>query len=471
MNRKLKKIIAFIFILSLIIFICVIIFNLLDNSEIKYDIAINKMLESEEKIKSDLSTGTTYYISCDGTSTDGTDINNPMSLTQAKTKTYGNDDRILFKRGDTFYGTISLTLNNTDGFVYIGAYGEGERPIISGANILIDPEAWIKENNIYKIDLYNSENFVGIGQLNWEPYNIAFIEDENGNIYGDRKRYLNDLTENFDFYCENQFLYMKLDENPSELLGRLKFVQRCDLVKISSNMIIEDLNIQNCGAHAISKKNETIENVYIKNCIIQNIGGSLQVPESFTRYGNGIEFWNQAKNTLVENCILRNIFDTGYTLQGDSNLDGFENNIFRNNILINCSYDTEIFSYDKNNPGKQSKIERYIYENNISINQGRGWGYEHRNDTRVASVLVFWANDTLPDKADITMRDNIYFNFRNLYYTYNVYNNPVSNEKYKSVLKSENNKLYMAEDSTILCGEGNYANTAVLEKIRSREEF
>ena len=283
----------------------------------------------------------TYYVSADGISNDGTDINNPMSLNEANKKTYYGNEKVLFKRGDTFYGVINFNVEATEEkMFYIGTYGEGEeKPIISGANILVNSNAWLyDEENLYKIDLSNYSNFYGIGRTYWEPYNIGFLEDEN------------------DFYCENNYLYIKSIINPSQKFGRIKFVSRNNLVRISSNTIITGLNIQDTGAHGIVKKGNELKNVYIYNFIIQNIGGSVQTASTIKRYGNGIEFWNQAENTLVEKCIIKNIYDGAYTVQGNTTLTGFQNNVCRNNIFINCTYDIELFAYNKTDTSLKAKM-------------------------------------------------------------------------------------------------------------------
>ena len=144
----------------------------------------------------------TYYVSANGTSKDGTDINNPMSLKEANNKTYHGNEKILFKCGDTFYGTINFNVEaSEDEMFYMGSYGEGEKPIISGANILINRDAWeLDEEGIYKLDLSNYSNFDGIGKTYWEPYNIGFIADEQGNIYYNRKKSKDKLLNQNDFY-------------------------------------------------------------------------------------------------------------------------------------------------------------------------------------------------------------------------------------------------------------------------------
>src|SRR6476619_6683453 len=74
--------------------------------------------------------GTDYYVSASGR-----DTNNGLSTTtawQSITKvnsfTFAANDRILFRRGDTFYGGIILKRSNLS----FGAYGTGAKPVITG---------------------------------------------------------------------------------------------------------------------------------------------------------------------------------------------------------------------------------------------------------------------------------------------------------------------------------------------------
>lgn len=455
-------------IIILILFIIIFLFQMTKNKEkistsnMYYTEEINRMVEKANNIK-ETSGETTYYISVNGTSKDGTNINEPMSLEIANTKIYKGNDKILFKAGETFYGTINFNISTSENeYVYIGAYGEGDKPIISGANILTNAQAWSLEEGLYKIDLSNYNNFEGIGKTYWEPYNIGFIADDTGNIYGNRKESKTEITDEYDYYCEDNYLYIKCSKNPTEKLGKIKFVSRNNLVSISSNTILENLDIQYTGAHGIVKKNDELKNVYIKNCIIQNIGGSVQNINTSTRYGNGIEFWNQAENTLVENCIIRNIYDAGYTVQGNTTNTGFENNICKNNIFINDTYDVEMFSYNKNDSNTKTKLTEQLINNNISINQGRGWGYTVRPDKLSASILVLWYDYSLPQNANVKINNNIYYNYRNNFNT--SINNPITKEHYIKTIKSDNNFMYMADDTTLFTRKGNYQERSILKE-------
>lgn len=58
-------------------------------------------------------------------------------------------DSILFRRGDTFTGALNITVNGSpDDSIYVGAYGKGNKPVISGAKKISGWE--LHENGIYK---------------------------------------------------------------------------------------------------------------------------------------------------------------------------------------------------------------------------------------------------------------------------------------------------------------------------------
>src|SRR5665811_728715 len=88
-------------------------------------------------ILSTIASATDYYVS-----SSGNDANNGISSsTPWKTIAKVNSafslmkpgDRILFNRGDTFYGTIIVTKSGSAGSpITIGAYGTGNNPIITG---------------------------------------------------------------------------------------------------------------------------------------------------------------------------------------------------------------------------------------------------------------------------------------------------------------------------------------------------
>ena len=121
--------------------------------------------------------GTTYYVSSQGTSSDGTDITSPMSLSKAKTKKYGSNDRILLKCGDTFYEQVAFNIEAEDNqYCLISSYGDGEMPVIDMSKIVSNANLCeTYSNGIYKIDLSNKNNFDGYVGDNYKSCNIGFF--------------------------------------------------------------------------------------------------------------------------------------------------------------------------------------------------------------------------------------------------------------------------------------------------------
>ena len=215
---------------------------------------------------------------------------------------------------------------------------------------------------------------------------------------------MNELKDEYDFYCDENSIYIKSVENPIEKLGTLKFAIDVGALRASSNTIYENLKITNTGVHGISRNTSNLKNCTVRNCVIENIGGSVYNKETFTRYGNGIEFWNEAENTLVEKCIIKNTYDAAYTIQGNTSTIGFKNNICRENIFIGCTYDIELFSYYKDNNMITPPMTNSVISNNISINQGKGWGYIVRKDKDPSSILVLWGDNSISEHSDIELK-------------------------------------------------------------------
>src|SRR5690242_8416954 len=83
------------------------------------------------------SSATTYYVS----SSSGNDYNSGMDPSSAwqslsKVSNYYNfqpGDQILFKRGDVFYGSLTISNSGSSGNpIVFGAYGSGPNPVLTG---------------------------------------------------------------------------------------------------------------------------------------------------------------------------------------------------------------------------------------------------------------------------------------------------------------------------------------------------
>lgn len=381
-----------------------------------------------------------YYVSSKGTSAIGTNENDPMSYETAKTKVYLSGDTILFKRGDTFYGTFDPTIAKVDNKITtISSYGEGEMPNIVGYKIVNSEESWqLHTDGIYKIDLTDTRYFSGLMTTSGDSVNIGFLEDSKGAKYFNKKSTLNELESEYDFYCDKDYLYIKSSENPYNKLGELKLATKTNLLIMQSNLKIENIKFSGTGAHGLVGSDESTENVEISNNIIQDIGGSYL--KGTTRYGNGIEFYStDASNIIVKDNIIRNVYDVGFTIQGTRGSG--KNVVVKDNVFVSNSQDSEIWEN-----GSSTGIESYEFTNNISVNAGRGWGYDARPEKYVTAHILFWGY--LIDNTNIYFHHNTVYNPRRLYFIEQTNGTDIF-FKEKDYIKSDYNTYFLTEDATI----------------------
>lgn len=420
-------IIIVIFIIS-----CVLIYNCSINTNNTNINTISISSMEQKFLSTEKVTNTVYYISSTGTSSNGTDINEPMSLAEAKTKTYHANDKILFKCGDIFYDSINFNTDLADGETfYVGSYGEGEKPIITTSKVLNNVEAWKKDSEkIYKLDMSNNDDFTGMLSQN---YNVGFFKDEQGNIYSLRKSEKSLLEKDGDFYCENNYLYLYSSEEPSAKYGKITLAVNVHVLKLHNGMRIENLTVQDTGAHGMETSSKKSKDINISNCIIQNIGGSV-LRTDFTRYGNGIQFYDSdAENIVIRNNIIRNIYDVAFTCQG--NRGSGKNIELSKNIFISNTQNCE-FWYNGTEGGQES----FKYHNNISVNTGKGWGYDARPDKGAAAEFLMYAYN--PQNLDIELKNNKIFNSRRL--------NCIQHSEKLKIVNSDNNYIYTDENLALL---------------------
>ncbi|MBK9332946.1 MAG: right-handed parallel beta-helix repeat-containing protein [Ignavibacteria bacterium] len=116
-----------------------------------------------------------YYISNDGSDgNNGTSISTPWATITKVNSMMGAftaGDKILFRRGDTFFGQLTVSKSGLAGNeIIFGSYGTGELPVITGAK---SPQNWIVHSgNIYKTtftdtlsNLYVSGNIMNIARF------------------------------------------------------------------------------------------------------------------------------------------------------------------------------------------------------------------------------------------------------------------------------------------------------------------
>ena len=407
---------------------------------VTYKEMYEKNAQKESKMKS---ANATYYVSSTGTSLVGKDKDHPMSYETAKSRTFLSGDTILFKRGDTFYGSFYPKINKiNDKKTTISSYGTGALPNICGYKIADRKDCWIehgKGQGLYQINLKDKRYFNGVQAVDANSINIGFIEDKNGKKYYSKKSSLSELKNQYDFFCDDTFLYIKTDKNPYEDLGTLKLAPKAQaLLYVSSNLKVENLKISGTGGHGILGADKTTENVEIVNNVIEDIGGSYL--KASTRYGNGIEFYGtNVKDVVVKNNVIRNTYDVGFTIQGT---EGSGNNVIvENNVFVSNTQDSEIWE-----SGSATGVRGYEFRNNISVNQGRGWGYEARPDKYAAAHILFWGYGI--ENTDIYFHHNLVYNPIRIYFIEQT-NKTDQFFKNKNVIKSDYNTYLLTSEARI----------------------
>jgi hypothetical protein len=304
----------------------------------------------------------TFYVS-----SQGNDSNNGLSPSAPwKTIPYLQAGKTyLLNRGDTLYFSIGATSNpNTSGRIRVASYGNGNKPVLSLYK-RIKPSAWVKHSgNVWKVNICSGSDFTGLKSTN---SNVGFLK-VGGRIYGNKLSTLYALSASWDFYSDNTYLYVLSNQNPS----RVQVEASCNVsgIDVSDNMEVSDISICGSGAHGISAHERS--NVTLKDIDISETGGSF-LPgygNGSTRYGNGIEFYNNAKNCLVQQCSVRQAYDAAFTMQGTG--------LFSNVIFQNNTADQNEQSFETWLGSGSAGFRSCKFINNQCYNAGFGWSHDLR---------------------------------------------------------------------------------------------
>jgi len=333
--------------------------------------------------------GTVYYISYRGN--DDNDGKSPKTPWKTLTKLsysmqIGEGDAVLFERGGVYRGGISCRNG-----VYYGAYGTGDKPAIYRSAANYAKSDWIKDSdNIW----------VAPGTVT----DAGVIVFNHGELAGDRKFSKNELVENGDYYSEaggRVLLYM--DKQPAKKFKSIEIGGDSHVFSIPANghdITIDNITMKYGGAMGVQGANGC-KNITVTNCEIGWIGGSVLngYGDGTVRYGNGIEFWNACENIHVENNWIYQIYDSGFTHQGNG-ADGFtvKNVLCTKNLIEYCNFAS--IEYWAPAEGKHKMVD-VEYSNNILRFAGYGWGYYGQPAAHIYST------DNFNEAHNFVIKNNI----------------------------------------------------------------
>jgi filamentous hemagglutinin family protein len=301
-------------------------------------------------------------------------------------------DIVHFKRGEVWRGVLGVKSGDATGDITYTAYGTGAKPMILGSLSFSNPNGWTnyggnvwKKSGTYALDIgnliFNDEASVGVKK--WSRADLK----AQGDFYYDRG------TDSF---------YMYSASNPGNYYNNIEAALRQNCINISNDhhVTIENFDLRYAGSHGINGENASF--ITIQDNDISFIGGGDQYNDGKMRYGNGIEFFNSAHDTIVRRNRISNIFDAGITTQGTANGNVKYNQYFYNNVVEKAEYGWEYFNITPN--GNSNTYNIYV-DNNTFLDSGKGWGHNQRTSVKKGTaILMSLDNGTL---SDFYIRNNI----------------------------------------------------------------
>ncbi len=389
--------------------------------------------------------GRVYYISENGNdSNDGISVKSPWKTTEAIVKNYDNfnfGDTVLFERGGVYRLNSRISVKSGISF---GAYGEGNKPKILGSL-----------TNFAKEEMWKSSDIDGIWSMVFDYGNVGNIIFENDLAVGIKKFSVDELTDNGDFYHDlsTNILYLKCSVgNPGAYFKNIEIAHFGNMFFVedyATDISFDNLCIKYGGSHGIGTRGHN-KNINVTNCEIAFIGGSQQNPEKLgnLRYGNGIQFWAEAQDCIIENNWLYQIYDAALTFQGGGEISHYKNLSFSNNLVEYSTYSFEFFDRDL-----ESKIFDVRICNNIMRFAGYGWG-KQRPDKYGTSHLTGWVH-MYKNMTSMYFCNNLYdssdYNFVYWYWNedFNHDNLIVSNNSYYQKKNDRNYSLKFVLDNQL----------------------
>jgi hypothetical protein len=332
--------------------------------------------------------GRTFFVSATS-GNDRHDGRSPQSpwriLDRVNTADLKAGDRVLFRRGETWRGTLVPRSGRQGAPITYGAYGEGDKPLLLGSVSRNDSRDWHPEgDNIWATAKPTFADLTS-AELSRDVGNIVF---DHGKAVGVKKWRSEDLRRQGDYrYCGDTWqvkLYSK--QNPAELYRNVELALCRHIIDQGnkSHVVYENLSLRYGAAHGIGGGNT--HHIVVRGCDLGWIGGGHQFTTPAgtpVRFGNGIEFWAGAHDNLVEACRIWEVYDAALTNQGSA--DNSQINItYRDNVIWNCEYSFEYW-----NRGPESTTRNIRFEHNTCVNAGHGWGHTQRPDPNGRHVMFY----------------------------------------------------------------------------------
>lgn len=330
-----------------------------------------------------------YYVSNSGNDTNSgiSQVKPWKTVSKVNSYKFKAGDVIHFKRGDVWREQLVPVSGNEKGYIEYTAYGSGEKPLFLGSINKSKTSDWVDSgNNIWTLKVS-------------EPikYDIGNLIFDNGTSFGMKVFFEKELDAQDKFWYDGKTVKVYSCKNPAELYKDIECAVTKYIVdeNYKSYVKYSDLALKYGAAHGIGGADT--HHIIVSNCDISYIGGG----ELFNkmRYGNGVEFWGNAHDNLVEGCKIWEVFDAALTNQGAGDKIIQYNITYTGNNIWNSEWSYEFWNCSKN--GKSYNIH---FENNVCRNAGYGWGHSQRPDK---SGMHICFSDNIAATNGVYVRNNI----------------------------------------------------------------
>lgn len=356
-----------------------------------------------------------YYVSADGDDANDGSIDHPWkTITRVNLAFNGQENlrhhnRVRFRRGDTFYGCLQFPSFDASiaGWLRVGAYGTASgQPVICGYKKLNIASGWVQHDaNTWKID-YSASAF-GVTHTGYDSAqgtgDVGLLKID-GQIWGDNKYTLAELTDQWDYYSDGTTLYVRSSAKPTSLASEI--LCNLDLAGVTMNTASElaDVTVIGYGALGVSFQGGATR-CRLLRCTIAEIGGSYL---DTRRYGNGVQAWTGCSDIYCEYNVVRDCYDTAWTIQGgiDDPTSKFENIMWRRNLTYRCSQ-AEEYWYDGTGQGYINCVSEYNTHLFPGYNWSRGW--KNPDGPVLDAVLTYYWGNPNDLTTGPTLRRNIFY--------------------------------------------------------------
>ncbi len=364
----------------------------------------------------------TFYVDATGgrDSNDGLTVASAwQTLDRVNSESVSPGSTVLFKRGEVWRGQIKARSGTAQRSTLYGAWGTGAKPMILGSLNRKSPGVWIQG-----IGHWSDREGVGDMWRNGGPLwrcttpfdtDVGNLIFNGGTSVGFKKWSQKDLTAQGDYYYNygKKQLTIYSTVNPGLFYSDIEVAlthHLVDLRSAQSFVTCENLAVKYGAAHGFSGSGNAF--ITIRNCDVSFVGGGdLWMDGSNVRFGNGIEFWGNAHDCLVEKCRIWEIYDTALTSQTAGDGVSHYNITYRNNVMWNCAYSSFECWCDG---AVSTRMTNIRFENNTCVGAGEGWGKPPQRPY-AAGYQVDLTHDPFSKHAEnlsgIYIRNNIFYQY------------------------------------------------------------